>query len=345
MKKKSLHLFIGIIFIVLSLYYAFKSVSLSELAGALMSVRYVYLLPALFLVAISYVFRAIRWRYLIASVKEVKTASLFSPLMVGFMGNMLPARAGELLRAYLLGKKERLSFSASFATIFIERLFDMILVLLLLFGVLIFQSKTFAVGDSGETHQLMGYMVKFGWISLIGCLFIFMFSALLQFKNNWAMKIVGLFTKPLAAKWQEKIFRLVHSFTEGLNIIKNKKGFFATILLSFLLWGTFVLMYYPLYYAFEIESKLPVLSSLVILCLTIAIFISLFPTPGFLGSFQAACVVALHEIFKIPKAVAASYGIIAWLVAMGFVVVVGTIFVLKDNISFSELSAGREPAE
>ena len=84
------------------------------------------------------------------------------------------------------------------------------------------------------------------------------------------------------------------------------------------------------------------ITSAIVLSLTIGIFISLFPTPGFLGAFQAACVVALHEIFGISKAVAASYGIIAWLVAMGSVIVVGLIFVVKDNISFRELSTGRE---
>jgi hypothetical protein len=335
-KKQLLHLFISFIIVVASLYYVFKSVSLSELTNAFRSLRYIYLLPAIFLVALSYLVRAIRWRYLITSVKKVKTVNLFSPLMIGFMGNMLPARAGEVIRAYLLSKKEDLSFSASFATIFIERLFDMSLVLLLLFWVLIFESKTFVVGDSGETHQLMGYMVKFGWISFAGCLFIFLFSALLQYKNNYAMNVVGVITKPLPNRWVEKLVRLVNSFTQGLNVIKDKKGLFATVFLSFLLWGTFVFMYYPLYFAFEIENQLPVIPSLVILCVTIAIFIALFPTPGFLGSFQAACVVALHEIFKIPKAIAASYGIIAWLVIMGFVVVIGLIFIIKENISFAE---------
>jgi len=344
-KKQLLHLFISIIIVVVSLYYVFKSVSFTEFTDALRSMRYIYLLPAIFLVAVGYLVRAIRWRYLIAPIKEVKTVDLFSPLMVGFMGNMLPARAGEVLRAYLLGKKENLSFSASFATIFIERLFDMGFVLFLLFGVLIFESKTFVIGDSGETHQLMGYMVKFGWISFAGCLFIFLFSALLQYKNEWAMKAVELTTKPLPHKWVEKIVKLVNSFTQGLNIIKDKKGFLATVFLSFLLWVIFVLMYYPLYFAFGIEGKLPVISSLIILCVTIAIFITLFPTPGFLGSFQAACVVALHEIFKIPKAVAASYGIVAWLVAMGFVVVVGSIFIIRENISFTEFSVSKQEVE
>ena len=134
---------------------------------------------------------------------------------------------------------------------------------------------------------------------------------------------------------------MVHSFTEGLKIIKDTRGFLATIFLSFLIWTTFVTTYYPIYMAFGIENQLPVFS-LIILALTVAIFITLFPTPGFLGSFQAACVVALHEIFEIPKAIAASYGIVTWILLMGFTVIIGAIFAIKENISFGEFSAERE---
>jgi uncharacterized protein (TIRG00374 family) len=246
MRKKHIHLIIGLIIIVLSLYYAFKDVSIAEVGRALSSIKYVYIIPSLIGVALSYLLRAVRWRYLIASIKEVKTMSLLSPLMVGFMGNMLPARAGEFIRPYLLGKKENISFSSSFATILIERLFDMSIVLLLIFGVLFFQADVFARGDSAANHKLMGYMVKFGWTSFIICMFIFLFSVLLQYKNSWAMKVVDLCIKPLPHAWGEKVIGLVHSFNEGLNIIKDKRGFLATVVLSFMIWGLFVITYYPL---------------------------------------------------------------------------------------------------
>src|SRR4030065_935910 len=106
MSKKYLHLLIGLIIIVFSLYYAFKGVKLSELSEAITSVNYLYLIPAIFLVMLSYLLRAMRWRYLVRPVKDVTTSALFAPLMVGFMANMLPARAGEFIRAYLLSKKE-----------------------------------------------------------------------------------------------------------------------------------------------------------------------------------------------------------------------------------------------
>jgi hypothetical protein len=187
----------------------------------------------------------------------------------------------------------------------------------------------------------MGYMIKFGWISFIGSIGLFLFTVLLQYKNEWAINIVEFFTKPLPQKWGLKIIGIVQSFTEGLKILKDMKALAASVALSFLVWTSMLLTYYPIHLAFGI-TELPMFTSVLILSLTIGIFISLFPAPGFLGSFQAACVVALHEIFGISKAVAASYGIIAWLVAMGFVIATGLFFVIKDNISFSELSTGRE---
>ncbi len=342
MKKN--HLFIGLIIVALAFYYAFKNVSLEELGAALRSVHYIYLLPSLFFVALTFLFRAMRWRYLVRSVKDVRTAHLFSPLMVGFMGNILPARAGEFIRAYLLGKREDISFSASFATIFVERLMDMLMFLVLLVGVLFFSADTFSQGASGGNHRLMGYMIKFGWISFIGSIGIFSFSVLLQYKNEWAIKIVEFCTRPLPEKWRDKVFGMVHSFTDGLKILKDPRAFGASLLLSMLVWAAAILVYYPLVFAFGLENQLPVMISVLIVSLTVGIFISLFPTPGFLGAFQAACVVALHEIFGVSKAVAASFGIVAWLVAMGFVIVVGLMFVVKDNISFSELAASRDHA-
>ncbi len=342
MKKK--HLLIGLLIVVFSSYYAFKNVSMEELGRALSSVHYIYLIPAVILVALTFLFRALRWHYLVRSVKEVTTANLFSPMMIGFMGNILPARAGEIIRAYMLAKQENISFSASFATIFVERLMDMALFLLLLVYVLVFSPNIFLQGDSGANHKLFGYMVQFGWISFIGVIFICGFSVLLQYKNEWAMKVVGIIIKPLPGKWRGKVVDLVGSFTQGLSILKDLKAFMAASFYSVMVWVVAVGVYYPLFMAFGLETQLPMLTAALVVSLTVGIFISLFPSPAFLGSFQLACVVALHDIFGVSNAVAASYGIVAWLVAMGFIISTGLIFLVKDNISFSELSKSSQQA-
>jgi len=69
------------------------------------------------------------------------------------------------------------------------------------------------------------------------------------------------------------------------------------------------------------------------------------PTPGFLGSYQLGCVAALYGIFGIQKAVALSYGIVAWIVAMGSTVIIGALFAIKENISLGEVSASKDQAE
>lgn len=336
MRKKYLHLAVSIVIIAVSLFIAFHGVSLSQLSGALGNAKYLYLIPALLMVAISYLLRAWRWRYLVRVVKDVKTTRLFAPLMIGFMANMLPARAGEFIRAYLLSKKEQISFSASFATIFIERLFDLLIVLLMLVGILFSIPGAFSQGNDHDSFQLADKVWWFGTVSLAACLLIFVFSALLQFKNDWALGVVRIFSGPLPVKWREKIFHLLQSFNDGLRIMRDGRGFLAAVGLSVLIWVSFVITYYPLYFAFGIENKLPLIS-LPVLCLVVAIFITIAPTPGFVGSYHLGCVAALHGIFGIPKAIALSYGIVAWVVAMGSTVVIGALFALKEHVSFSRL--------
>ncbi len=344
-KKNIINLTIGLLIVIAFSYLLFKNISLTELQNAFKEVKYLYLLPAVLLVALTFLFRAMRWRYLISSIKEVKTSHLFSPLMIGFMGNVLPGRAGEFIRPYLLGKQENLTFSASLATVIVERLMDMLMFLLLLVGVLIFSDDIFSQGNAGPDQRLMGYMIKFGWISFIGCICIFSFTVLLQYRNDWAIKIVKFCTKPLPNKWQEKIIEMVHSFTDGLSILKDMKAFLASLALSIPVWLAMIFTYYPIHLAFGLESQLPMISSVLVVSLAVGIFISLFPAPAFLGSFQYACVAALHEIFGISEATAVSYGIIAWVVAMGFIIISGLFFLVKNDISFREISASREQTE
>jgi len=259
------------------------------------------------------------------------------------MGNVLPARAGEFIRAYMFSKQEDVSFSASFATIVVERLLDLLLFLLLLVGVLFFSADILSQGSSGANHNLMNIMKGFGWSSFAIFIALLSFFVLLQYKNDLAMKIVEICIKPFPRKFGEKIVSMVHAFTDGLMILKDVRGFFASLALSLPVWAAMVLTYYPINLAFGID--LPMIPSVLIISLTIGIFISVFPTPAFLGSFHLGCVVALHEIFGIPEAIAASYGIIAWLVPMGFIISSGLFFIVKDNISYSEFSRGKGQVE
>ncbi len=80
------------------------------------------------------VIRTWRWHYLLKPLKEVSMRDLFPVVVIGYMGNnVYPARAGELLRAYVLKRNESVSVSASLATVIVERIFDGLVMLLFVF--------------------------------------------------------------------------------------------------------------------------------------------------------------------------------------------------------------------
>jgi hypothetical protein len=103
--KKYRQLTIGLAVALVALYYTLRNVSLDEVAGSFKEMDHIYIIPAVLIIALGYVFRAYRWQVLLEPTLKVDVLGLYSPMMVGFMGNFLPARAAEVLRPYLLAKK------------------------------------------------------------------------------------------------------------------------------------------------------------------------------------------------------------------------------------------------
>src|ERR671912_1667224 len=93
---------------------------------------------SLVVTALTYLLRAIRWQYLLAPIGTVRFSTAFRTTVIGFAATaLLPARAGEVLRPYLLARREGLSATAAFATILVERVLDLVAVFLFLLAFLI----------------------------------------------------------------------------------------------------------------------------------------------------------------------------------------------------------------
>ena len=141
--KKIRQSLIGLLIAIVTLYYTLQNVSYKELETSLKNAELIYILPGLVLIVLSYVTRAYRWQILLRPFKKIPVKEIYSPLMIGFMGNVLPARAGEFLRAYLVGKKHDITFSGAFSTIIVERLFDLVCLLALFVWVFLFNTEIF----------------------------------------------------------------------------------------------------------------------------------------------------------------------------------------------------------
>ena len=333
--KKSGQLIIGLIVAFAAVYYTMRNVSVSELMDSFRHVNYIWLLPTFVLMCLTYVARAIRWRALLLPVKEVRTFELFSPLMVGFMASVLPARAGELVRAYLLGKKFELSFASSLATIVVERLFDMILLLFLFSWILVFHGEIFDSNIAWSGISIRDLAFQFGIFSLALVLVLIAFIYLLTFHNEKAMALMHWLVRPFPEKWQFKLIQMTETFRQGLEIFRNLKALVFIAVATVGVWALIVLQYYPLYWAYELQDKSA--TSLILLTVMICILITVLPTPAFLGSFNAGVLIALHEIMGEAEVAAVSFGFVAWGVNFAVIVLGGVYFILHDHISVRKL--------
>ena len=98
------------------------------------SANYWWLMPGIAVYFVGVWVRAWRWHYLLSPIKKIPTRTMFPITTIGYMGNNIyPARAGEVLRAVILKRREGVPVSASLATIIVERIFDGVVMLAFVF--------------------------------------------------------------------------------------------------------------------------------------------------------------------------------------------------------------------
>ena len=310
--------------------------SFSEVISSFKEMDYIYIFPAIVLIVLSYIFRAYRWQALLESSLKINVSGLYSPMMVGFMGNFLPARAAEILRPYLLSKKYNITFAAAFASIFVERLFDMIILLLIFIWVFWFEADAFSSNIEFSGFSVQEMAIKFGQICVLAVILIIVFIYLLLNHKKKMMKIVGWFLGFMSEKWADKTKYLLDEFTVGCEVVK-KIGTLAKIsVYSVLVWGANIFSVYPLYFAFDLQYK--TIPSLLILGVIVAILITILPTPGFLGSYNAGIVIALHEIMGESEIKSVSLGMVGWALFSGAILVGGLYFIFHEHMSIKDLS-------
>ncbi|MCJ7530617.1 MAG: flippase-like domain-containing protein, partial [Anaerolineales bacterium] len=125
---------LGVVISLVFLYWALRGLHLGDVWQVIMSANYWWLIPGVAMYFMGVWARAWRWHYLLRPVKPVPTATMFPIVAIGYMGNNIyPARAGELLRAVVLKRREDVPVSASLATIIVERIFDGVVMLAFIF--------------------------------------------------------------------------------------------------------------------------------------------------------------------------------------------------------------------
>jgi uncharacterized protein (TIRG00374 family) len=323
MKDMKWKLLLGMIISAVFLYFAFRSVDPDELVSAFRTADYRYVIPAVALSLISIWFRAVRWRYLLNPVKKISLLSLFSATSIGFLANtVLPARLGEFIRAYVIGKKENISKSSAFATVVVARIFDGMTVLLF-----------FAITLIRFSQSYPDWLRNVAYIAFAFYLCALVFVITLRLRTDQATRFAAFVLKPFPARIADQATRLMNSFIDGLGIIRDFRSVIMASLYSILVWLPTATIIYILVRSFGIE--IPLYGAF--LMLVIFVFGTMIPSaPAFVGTIQF-CSVAGLSIFNVSQADALSFSVIFHLVSFLPITIVGFIFLFKEGYSLMEL--------
>lgn len=321
--KKKIGLVLSLLISILFLYLAFKKVNLKEVGEILLNTNLLYFAFTILITFIAFFLRAVRWKILLNPLKKFPLTMVFNATMIGFMCNYtLPARVGELARAYLIGSRGNISKSSAIATIVVERVLD-VFILSFITAIIVF------------FFPVPIWLKRTGTIMALLNISIFIFLVSMHKKKSIFLKIIE---KPLTIfgeRIKEKIKTLFSAFIEGLNILNSLGNFLLITALSFAIWAITGLLFYVLFFSFPIN--LPVYAAyLDMVILTLGIMIP--STSGFIGTFQFFVKEGLI-LFQVDPNIALSYSILLYASQFILVVGVGLISLWIWGLKFKNLKA------
>jgi uncharacterized protein (TIRG00374 family) len=319
LKKKFL---LGLAISALCLYLIFRKIDLTEFRKSLVSVKYSYLLISVAFIFLFTFFRALRWKYLLRPLKKINTVSLFELVVIGYMANnVLPARMGEVVRALVLGKAEGISKIASLATIFMERIFDMIT----LFPILVIAS--YYLPSIGNDNHLV--LLAAGIVALSG-----IFLLLIRYQKNWLFRASHSLVDPISPTLALKIQKSIRAFIEGFKVLEQGEHMVAISFLSGIIGLALGGIYYFVAVAFDITLSLP---GLLLLLSMVFLGVLIPSSPGFIGTFHYFCIKGLFLAGVRDHSLALSYAVVVHLIQYIPESLLGMIFFWKKGLSFREI--------
>ena len=310
-----------------------RNADLSQVWASVTKARTDLLLLSLALTCGTFVVRAERWQYLLGPLGKTRFSTVFRATVIGFAASaVLPARAGEVIRPYLLARRERLSATAAFATIIVERILDLVAVLLLMAVFLIWFDPGMEARDSKAFQA-----VRFGGLMMapvaVGTLAVMFFMAGHPERlHAWVLKAEAILPARIAAM----IARFAQTFAEGFAVVRSPGRLAAAIAWSIVLWVAIASGIWAVSIAFGIA--MPFTGAWLMLGpLVVGVAV---PTPGGVGGFHEAYRFGATAFFGADNNSAVGAAIVLHAISVGPVILAGLLFIVQDGLKLGGMARG-----
>ena len=343
--KKNILFIVSIAISVFCSWLFARKIEWSLLKNAMKEANYWFVIPSVILALSIYAIRALRWQGLLSHIKKIPILNLISITSIGFMANhVLPARVGEALRPFILYKKENVKFSTSIATVIVERIFDMLGLIIFTVVVITLLPHPTAYHHDPSVQVTAGEVTTFKesiipslkkWTAVFSGVGVFTIASmfLIIIKPAFFKKVLSSICFFLPHKLKDKILGFYESFVHGLGILENKMQTVYMLALSIIIWIIGGAEIYLLGFSFHLQ--LPFVGAcLVAICLALAVAMP--QAPGYIGVFHIAVLKSL-DIFGVQTTAAQSYAIVLWAISIIPSTIMGFIFLWHEGIAFHEV--------
>ena len=325
---RSPRIWIGIVLSAVFIAIFLFKTDFSEIGDAFAHANYWWIAASVPVYFVGSWFRAWRWKYLLRPLGEMRVAALFPIVVIGFMANnLIPARAGEFVRAYVLGEREKVSKMAALGTIAVDRLFD---------GITLLSFLLIVGAVSGFNDELRTIAI---WMSvLFGAALVFLVAlAVSPGLSRWSVAL-GLRFVPARVRPQAQT--LAESFLTGLHSFRNPFDMLAATVTSVISWLVEALMYYMVGLAFGLDLGFDVY---LLICAGANLAIAVIATQGGVGPFEFVTQQTLIY-FGVESGVASAYAVALHALVLIPVIIVGFYFLWSINLSLGDVLRGRSAA-
>jgi uncharacterized protein (TIRG00374 family) len=325
---KKWQFWLGVLISVLFIWLALRGLHLNEFWGAVKQANYIWLIPGIGVYFIGVWVRAWRWHYLLRPIKQIPTHKMFPITTIGYMGNNIyPARAGEVLRAVILKRKEGVSVSASLATIIVERIFDGVVMLAFVFVNLPELAKL--TGSSGFVGNIQ-QMAVIGTGVFLGALAVFLIAAMFP---QVTMKIgLWFIYRFLPKRLHERVISLTNKFLDGLASLRSPFNVVMVFFTSVIIWLLETGKYWFVMHAFDFSVSffaLMLLNGIANLATTIP------SAPGYIGTWEAVTKAVLVAFLVDPE-VALGYAVVLHVALWLPITLLGAYYLAREGIKWDD---------
>jgi uncharacterized protein (TIRG00374 family) len=319
---------LGVAISLVFLYLALRGLGLESLGEAFKNADYWWLIPGVAIYFLAVWVRAWRWHYLLRPIKSVPTHTMFPIVAIGYMGNnVYPARAGEVLRAVVLKRREAVPISASLATIIVERVFDGVVMLAFVFINLPELARL--TSDSGLVGNIQT-VALLGTAAFIGVLAVFLLAAM--FPVQAEALITAIVNRLVPERFRERLLGLIKKFMGGLESLRSPREALMVFLTSVVIWLLETGKYWFVMHAFPFKVSffaLMLMNGIVNLATTIP------SAPGYVGTFDAPGIAVLTA-YGVDKAFAAAYTLVLHVALWVPITLLGAYFLAREGLKWDK---------